>query len=152
MRTEDRDNQHAWLENDLSRTGRLMADWRPWPPIIFAGVVLITVLFKVPLIGAVAIGAVGAIIMAVVGYKGEKRVAARIACTDSELLWIDRGGRTHRVHLSQVQEIKRLPRQAESVIWYSDEKGEPLGLGVGPKAAETVRKTMEAYWSAQGRK
>ena len=134
------------MENDLSPKGKLLADWRPWPPVIFVGVLVLTLLFQVPLIAAIVGAIIGTIIMAVAGYFGERTVAAKIAVKDSELVWIDRASRTHHVLLSYIQDIRKIPKQAESVIYYVTEGGKRQGLGVGPQVAQVVDRALNERW------
>lgn len=129
------------MENDLSTRGKVLADWRPWPPVVFVGVLVLTLLFQVPLIAAIIGGIFGAIITAVAGYFGERTVVAKIAVRESELVWIDRADRTHSVDLSYVQGVGEISKQ--SIIWYVTKEGKREGFGVGPRVAEAVSRALE---------
>ncbi len=135
------------MENDFSTRGKILADWRPWPPIIFVGVMGLTLLFQVPLIAAIIGGIFGAIITAVAGYFGERNVAAKIAVKDSELVWIDRANRTHSVDLRYVRDVGKISKQSESIIWYVTKEGKREGFGVGPRVAEAVSRALEKRWN-----
>lgn len=143
--SEDRN----WMANDISRKAAIRSDWRVWPPVIFVGVVVLTLLFQVPLIASIVGGTFGALVTAAAVRSGQQRIVVRIAVKDTELVWIDRGGRTHNVSLAMIQNIQEIPRQTESIIWYVDRKGARDGFGVGPAVAEAVRKGLELYWERQ---
>lgn len=140
MDLKSNESDPAWLDNDVSRLPSSFADWRLWPPIIFTGIFLLTLPFRVPLIASAIAGLFGAVLIAVVGYVSSRRVVVKLAIAGEDLVWIDRGGRRHIIALTRIQNVQR--RQAESIIWYVDEEGKRDGFGVGPKATEAVEKAL----------